>query len=306
MFNIPLVEKYRPNSLNDIVLNKCNRLIMNNILKSDKFPNVLLYGQPGTGKTTTIISLIKEYNRINNNNNFETIHLNASDDRGIENIRTIILNFAKTDSLFNNCYKFIILDEADYMTEHAQKCLKILMETNRNKVVFCLICNYITKIDISLANKFIKIYFKSLKREEIYNRLDYIIKKENIKCSSKIIQYVCSKWNNDIRSMINYIQMNRKILHKINLFERDKILEYLINNNVANSIKYINKQINSCCISEYEFLFNIIHYILNNFNDKIQKHNIDKFKLFIHNNDIVNKKYLFISFILEIQSIFKT
>ena len=90
--DIPWVEKYRPNNFDNIVLDSTNRKLLTNIIKKNTFPNLLLYGPPGTGKTTTIINLINKYQEINNYTHKKgyTIHLNASDDRGIDIIRNQI------------------------------------------------------------------------------------------------------------------------------------------------------------------------------------------------------------------------
>ena len=61
MYDIPLVEKYRPSSLQNTFILKKNKLFFNYILKENKFPNILLYGPPGTGKNTTIINIINQY-----------------------------------------------------------------------------------------------------------------------------------------------------------------------------------------------------------------------------------------------------
>ena len=58
---IPWVEKYRPNTFEKIVLDENNKTILNNIVKTNNFPNLLFYGPPGIGKTTTIINLIEKY-----------------------------------------------------------------------------------------------------------------------------------------------------------------------------------------------------------------------------------------------------
>ena len=85
---IPWVEKYRPDNFNDIVLEDVNKRILTNIIKKNDFPNLLFYGPPGTGKTTTIINLIKRYEKkYDQQNKGLVIHLNASDDRGIDIIR---------------------------------------------------------------------------------------------------------------------------------------------------------------------------------------------------------------------------
>ena len=96
----------------DIVLDDSNKLIFNNILKKKYFPNLLLYGPPGTGKTTTIINLINKYQELEGCKNKDLIiHLNASDDRGVDIVRNQINQFVNTKTLFNTGIKFIILDK---------------------------------------------------------------------------------------------------------------------------------------------------------------------------------------------------
>ena len=152
--NIPWVEKYRPSSLDNVVLDEVNRTLLDNILKTNYFPNLLLYGPPGTGKTTTIINLVKQYQLSNNNTNQGLmIHLNASDDRGVDTIRNQICSFVSSKGLFSNGMKFIILDEVDYMTKNAQLALRCLLNSECSENVrYCLICNYSSRIDESLQN----------------------------------------------------------------------------------------------------------------------------------------------------------
>ena len=125
----PWIEKYRPQKFNEIVLNEDNKILLKNIIKNNHFPNLLLYGPPGTGKTTTIINLIEKYhNSYNKNLKGLKIHLNASDDRGIDIIRNQINQFVNTKSMFGNGIKFVILDEVDYMTKNAQQALRYLIQ----------------------------------------------------------------------------------------------------------------------------------------------------------------------------------
>ncbi len=105
----PWVEKYRPTNFEDIIIDYDNRTIFNNMIETDELKNILFYGPPGTGKTTTIINLIKKYQEYHNQTGNElVIHLNASDERGIDIIRTQIFSFVNSHSLFNNGRKFVI------------------------------------------------------------------------------------------------------------------------------------------------------------------------------------------------------
>lgn len=131
--SLPWIEKYRPTSLENVVLSESNYTLFHNIIKFDYVPNILVYGPPGTGKTTTIINLINEYQKKNGIQTKELIiHLNASDDRGIDVVRNQIQQFVKSRPLFLKGLKFIILDEVDYMTKTAQQALRHLIQEYTN------------------------------------------------------------------------------------------------------------------------------------------------------------------------------
>ena len=175
---IPWVEKYRPTSFENIVLDDINSTIFDNIIKNEMFPNLLFYGPPGTGKTTTIINLINAYQKKHNiDDKSLMIHLNASDDRGIDIIRSQINQFVNSKSLFSDGLKFVILDEADYMTKNAQQALHNMLEHIPNNVKICIICNYISKIESSLQGEFIHIRFNKLPEKEYYKFFIYDCKR---------------------------------------------------------------------------------------------------------------------------------
>ena len=133
----PWVEKFRPEKMEDIVLDETNKKIMKNIIEQNYFPNLLFYGPPGTGKTTTIINLINKYQEKNGQKRKDLkIHLNASDDRGIDIIRNKIYQFVNTGTLFQTGMKFVILDEVDYMTKNAQQALRYLIQDYHKNVRF--------------------------------------------------------------------------------------------------------------------------------------------------------------------------
>ena len=175
--SIPWVEKYRPDIFEDIILDNDNRELFKNILERNHFPNLLLHGPPGIGKTTTIINLINKFKKKNNEESKTlVIHLNASDERGIDIIRNNIYNFVLSDNLFSKGTKFVILDEVDYMTRIAQQALKCLIQEYNKDIRYCLICNYISKIDYSLQYEFVKVRFNKLNEDDIFSYLNKINK----------------------------------------------------------------------------------------------------------------------------------
>ena len=234
----PWVEKYRPTEFKDIVLDEINQKILDNIIKNGYFPNLLFYGPPGTGKTTTIINLVNAYQRKFRNTGMgdgggggvgeevdgggdglgTVIHLNASDERGIDVIRSQINAFVNTKSLFGggSRLKFIILDEVDYMTKNAQIALRYLLNNYNTaiscKVKFCLICNYVSKIDDSLQSEFVRMRFNQLPEADIVRFLNRISIAEHLNMSQETICHIQRRFGSDIRSMINFMQSNQNVI----------------------------------------------------------------------------------------------
>lgn len=222
----PLVEKYRPDKFDNIVLDSTNKKILTNIIETSNFPNILFYGPPGTGKTTTILNLIQSYQqKLGINGKALTIHLNASDERGIETIRTQINSFVKSNTLFEKGMKFVILDEVDYMTKTAQQALKYVLQSHSTTVRFCLICNYISKIDECLQAEFLILRFNQLPEEDIQQFLETIVEKENINISTQSLIHIQQLYKSDMRSMINCIQTYQNASSELNIITNDFLEE---------------------------------------------------------------------------------
>ena len=224
---VPFVELFRPKHFDDIVLDPLNRKILKNIIDTSYFPNLLFYGPPGTGKTTTIMNLINAYQeKLHNKNSDLIIHLNASDERGIDIIRNQINLFVNSKPLFHNGMKFVILDEVDYMTKNAQQALRYLLQNYSGNVRFCLICNYISKIDEGLQNEFIRLRFNQLPKNDIIQFLNHISEAEHLNMSQKSLSCIQKLYKSDIRSMINFMQSNQDIAKN-----KDKFAEFNIIDN---------------------------------------------------------------------------
>jgi len=282
---IPWVEKYRPNVFENIILDDNNRELFKNILDTNNFPNLLLHGPPGIGKTTTIINLINKYKKQNNEESKTlVIHLNASDERGIDIIRNTIYNFVVSDNLFSKGTKFVILDEVDYMTRIAQQALKCLMQEYNKDVKYCLICNYISKIDNSLKYEFVKVRFNKLGENDIFDYLNKINKEEKMNITKKTIYNIIHSYDSDIRSMINFMQSN--INNKINILD-DNVYEKLYNTNTTDSLQVFNKSLNTVetkyKLNKRLIIKNYITYILNNKLEILSYELIKEIEYIIHN-----------------------
>lgn len=307
--DIPWVEKYRPAVFDNIVLDTNNKIIMNNIINNNTFPNILFYGPPGTGKTTTIINLIADYQKKKNQYNKElTIHLNASDERGIDIIRNHISQFVNSKTLFNKGTKFIILDEVDSMTKNAQQALKYLLQCYNKGVRFCLICNYISRIDESLQNEFLRLRFNQLPEEKIIEFLTNISNKEELFIPKKTLQSIQLLYKSDIRSMINYLQLNKN-KEQIVITEKiwSSLLKLLICDNKNYSDKLVNDKINSIETGYNINIKNIVkeflNYIIRNHPKYITKRYLDFCETLMHIHEI-NTNYYKKYFIVQSRNVF--
>jgi DNA polymerase III delta prime subunit len=267
--NIPFVEKYRPKNFDNIVLDDTNKQILQNIISTSYFPNLLLYGPPGTGKTTTIINLVKSYQeRLGQNHKGLTIHLNASDERGIDIIRNQINVFVNSKALFNEGMKFVILDEVDYMTDNAQKALRYLLQKYSNNVRFCLICNYISRINVGLQNEFLRLRFNQLPENDIISFLKHITVAENINLNDTSLTLIQRMYKSDVRSMINFIQSNQQNINNLPINIIDEIiwiqLYELIKNEtpIEEIISFINDTSISYNIGKKSIIKDFFNYII--------------------------------------------
>jgi replication factor C subunit 3/5 len=269
----PWVEKYRPIVFEEIVLAPLNKKLLKNIIDNNYFPNLLFYGPPGTGKTTTIINLVNMYQeKMNLKNKGLMIHLNASDERGIDIIRNQINSFVNSKSLFGEGMKFVILDEVDYMTKTAQIALRYLLNNYNNNynVRFCLICNYISRIDESLQTEFVRMRFNQLPESDIIKFLQKINENENLQIKPDILVSIQKYFMSDIRSMINYMQTNQDLIHECKIIKNDlwvKLTKDFIKNkkhaDIVKKINYISREYN---IEPKNLLKIYLNYIIRNHN----------------------------------------
>lgn len=268
---IPYVEAYRPKKFEDIVLDPLNKKILTNIIDSGYFPNLLFYGPPGTGKTTTIINLVNLYQeRFNQKNKELMIHLNASDERGIDIIRSQINQFVNSKTMFTNGMKFVILDEVDSMTKNAQQALKYLLQNYSQTVRFCLIGNYISRIDEGLQTEFFKLKFNRLPEKDIIHFLNHISVSENLNLSEQTLHLIQQLYKSDIRSMINFIQSNQNMDdNNINIIDNNT-WEALYNqikdtnnaNNVSELSLYVTNMSKQYNIDKKNIIKDLFNYII--------------------------------------------
>jgi len=206
MDDLPLVEKYRPQKLDDIIGNTNQIIFFKKFIESGNIPNLLLNGEPGGGKTSAVIALAKEY--LGDLYADYCMDLNASDERGIDVVRSKIKIFSQRKSCCNK-YKIIILDESDNMTNPAQLALKRIMDQYEDTTRFFFTCNSIENIISSIQSKCKIMYFGRIEQKDIICRLDEICKSEGLQIEKEALLGIVELSSNkmDVREMLNKIEL---------------------------------------------------------------------------------------------------
>jgi replication factor C subunit 2/4 len=266
MADLPWIEKYRPNNLDDVIFQDEITLMIKNILCQTTFqncniPHLIFYGLSGCGKTT--IALIIARQIFKHKYNERILELNASNERGIKIVRDKIKKFAKQAIDTNNTenynippIKLIILDEADAMTDDSQFALRRIIEMYSKTTRFILICNYITRIIEPLASRCTKFRFKPINLNGMTKIINKLAIKEKFKINNGEIENIYSITKGDLRKAINIIQQAKYL-------DCDKI-----NNNTINEIgglvtyQNIDKIVKETISSNYSKIQEIIKNFL--------------------------------------------
>ena len=201
MFNNLYVERYRPKTLADIVLTNEERLYFESLKSKEEIPNLLFAGNPGTGKTT-LSKIIA-----NDILDCQYLYINASDENGIDTIRSKVIGFASTKSL-DGKLKLVLFDECDALTLDSQKALRNVIEEYSENTRFIFTCNYLFKIIPALQSR-CQIFNLTPPLDGVLNRVVSILKNEGITVpdteKQRLVELVRSGYP-DLRRIINDIQ----------------------------------------------------------------------------------------------------
>jgi replication factor C small subunit len=201
MFNNLYVERYRPKKLEDVVLTPEEKLYFEALKEKDEIPNLLFAGNPGTGKTT--LSKIIATDILD----CQYLYINASDENGIDTIRSKVIGFASTKSL-DGKLKIVLFDECDALTLDSQKALRNVIEEYSHNTRFIFTCNYLFKVIPALQSR-CQIFNLAPPLDGVLNRVVSILKNEGITVpdteKQKLVELVRSGYP-DLRRIINDIQ----------------------------------------------------------------------------------------------------
>lgn len=203
------VSTHSPKTVSDCILPTKVKETFLEYETSKDFPNLLLAGPAGVGKTSLANALCTSIGT-------DTLFVNASLDRGIGDIRTTVAQFASCSSLIS-AKKVVILDEADNLTQDSQKALRALIEEFQDHCRFILTCNYPHNIIDAIHSRcsVVDFHIRGDKQvadlsSQFFQRCVTILKDNDIKFDPKVLAKYVMSMAPDWRGILNNLQGSTK------------------------------------------------------------------------------------------------
>ena len=240
-------EKYRPQCIDDMIISEEMRSKFLQFRKDGRFPHLLLSSvTPGIGKTSITNAIIKELEA-------DTKWINCSQDRGIDTFKYGVKDFVTSVSI-DDSPKIVVGDEADGLTNDAQKALRAIIEEYSKHSTFIFTCNYKEKLMEPLRNRFIQFDFDAMytnhKKEialQVLERLKFILENEGITYSLKDLSTIIQNFFPSIRKMILILQqciVDGKLIIDENIISTNNkmqtIMDTIKNKNFSSTRKELN------------------------------------------------------------------
>jgi len=246
---LPWVEKYRPTNSDDILLDPFIKEKINKMVETKTIPTMIITGEPGTGKTSTILFLAKTL--YGDSYNDSVLELNASDDRGLSIINNTIYPFCKKHVNNSLGYKLVILDEADSITQKAQNVLSNIISKFIKNTRFVFICNDYTQIIESIQSKCMIIKYPKIDSSNLFLKIKYICDTENITHTDDGINKLLFVSDNDIRQLINNLEC---IYYSFGILNEENIYKFIDKPKTF----YISEILKSCFEHDFPKTINIV------------------------------------------------
>jgi len=263
--------KYRPATLSEVVGQPSIVRRLQRLAKAKKTMHMLFSGPAGVGKTSCAHAFLQDlYGPAWRDNILE---LNASDERGIETVRTKIQDYSKMMTMNEDVsFKVVFLDEADAMSRDAMQTLRRVMEDYSETNRFILSCNYVHKIIPPIQDRCSIFRFKKLDWGAIYQGLNRVIKTSKIQITEDDLKIIAQRSHGSMRRALNTLEdlnignsniSNSDVLDVVGTFHRKdlaELLKYARKQDYQNAnLIYYGMKYNA--ISPVEIIHEFIEYI---------------------------------------------
>lgn len=224
--HFPFITKYQPHKLNDFQqLDQHTIKLVKSLINLNNL-NILIVGDSGTGKSSIIKSIVKEYfGSVSSHNHENVLVLNSLKEQGIQYYRNDLKIFCQTCSLIKNKKKIILLDDIDLINEQSQQVFRNYMDKYKHNINFISSCTNIQKVIDSLQSRTIIIKVNPISYTCLHKIITKISSSENLLFTThaeKLLLQIC---NNSIRFLLNYL-------------EKLKILKLHLENNLQSDIVF--------------------------------------------------------------------
>jgi DNA polymerase III delta prime subunit len=212
------INKYQPFYFADFEMNEELFEILNTLIDMENL-NILLIGDMGSGKTSLLNSLIREYYKGIDSKIYEenVLHINSLKEQGINYYRNDVKTFCQTCCSVKNKKKMVVLDDIDLINEQSQQVFRNCIDKFSHNVHFISSCNNIQKVIESLQSRFTIIKIKPLRRENLCKIINKIKLNEKIVIHPDAEDFVLDICNNTAKILINYMEKFKLLGQEITL-----------------------------------------------------------------------------------------
>lgn len=214
--NIPFLKKYQPQYFKDFQKDKDVTDVLRMLINMN-ISNILLIGDHGSGKTSMLDAIVREYYNCDHTNTNNILYINNLHEQGIQYYRTEVKIFCQIPSTITGKKKIIILDDIDTINDQSQQVFRNCMDKYHNNVFFILSCTNTQKIIDSLQSRCIILKIKPVNKHFLSTILNNIITLENVTITDETKEFILHTCNNSIRLLINYIEKFKLLDQPINL-----------------------------------------------------------------------------------------
>ena len=251
---LPFIHKYQPVFLKDFEINSELKTLLETLIKMDTL-NILFVGNTGSGKTSLINSIVKEYYEYEKLQDENILYINNLKEQGIQYYRNEVKTFCQTPSSNPNKKKFVILDDLDFINEQSQQVFRNCMDKWGHNVHFLCSCVNVQKVIESLQSRMTIIKIKPPSTNDLKKILLKISSIENLVINEDAVNFLLNISNNSIRILVNYLE-------KLKLLESDIDLDLAMNVCTNISFHMFQKYTSLCMKLNLKEAINLIDSIL--------------------------------------------